>query len=203
MATERLLLREWRDSDIEVEAAASADPEVMRYLDVGARTREQVAEAHRRRMAVGQRVPGLGFWVGFASKEFVGWWILQPPDGPGQPQTPGEADLGYRLLRRWWRQGLASEAGRELLRYGFEELRLGRIFAQTLAVNQPSRAVMTSLGMSFVRSFPTDMPTRIAGAEQGEVEYALTAAEWRARQAASSAPTAAPRRRPEPPRGPG
>jgi RimJ/RimL family protein N-acetyltransferase len=34
------------------------------------------------------------------------------------PQVPGEADLGYRLLRRHWRRGYATEGARELIRYG-------------------------------------------------------------------------------------
>ncbi len=93
-------------------------------------------------------------------------WMLQPPHGPSQPKRPGEADLGYRLLRRQWRQGFASEGARELIRHGFEDLGLTRIFAQTMAVNGPSRATMASVGMQFVRGFveeydePVPAPSR-------------------------------------------
>jgi RimJ/RimL family protein N-acetyltransferase len=55
---------------------------------------------------------------------------------------------------------------------------LRRIFAQTLAVNTPSRAVMTSIGMHYTRSFPADYPDGIPGVEHGEVEYAITRDEW-------------------------
>ena len=105
---------------------------MLRYLDPRAGTRAEVEEAHRRRVAAAKKIPGLGFWVGFTRGDFVGWWILQPPHGPDQPQVPGQADLGYRLLRRYWRQGLASEGSRELLRYGFEDMALQRI-RQTMA----------------------------------------------------------------------
>ena len=65
--------------------------------------------------------------------------MLQPPHGPSQPNEPGAADLGYRLLRRQWRQGYAREGSLEFIRHGFEDLGLRRIFAQTMAVNLPVR----------------------------------------------------------------
>src|SRR5262245_43366922 len=117
LSTERLRLVPLADEHLELEAELDSDPEVMRYLTGRAATRDEVEQAHRRRLAAARRVPGLGFWVGFADGAFVGWWILQPPHGPDQPQVPGEADLGYRLLRRHWRQGYASEGARELIRY--------------------------------------------------------------------------------------
>ena len=91
---------------------------------------------------------------------------------------PGEADLGCRLLRRCWRQGLASEGARELLRYGFEDLGLSRIFAQTMTVNEASRAVMTSIGMTYVRGFTGDFDEPIPGSAEGEVEYAISRRQW-------------------------
>jgi RimJ/RimL family protein N-acetyltransferase len=94
------------------------------------------------------------------------------PHGPSQPRIRGEADLGYRLPQRYWRQGYASEGARELVRHGFEDLGLTRIFAQTMAVNQPSRATMASVGLKFVRIFAEDYDVPIPGHEQGEVEWA-------------------------------
>jgi RimJ/RimL family protein N-acetyltransferase len=176
--TDRIELVPLADEHLELEVELDSDPEVLRYLSPGPRTRAEVKEAHQRRMAAAGTVPGLGFWVGFVDGDFVGWWILQPPEGPGQPYGIDQADLGYRILRRHWRQGLASEGSRELIRYGFMDMRLRRIFAQTLAVNTPSRAVMTSLGMHYVRSFPADYPAGIPGVHQGEVEYAITREEW-------------------------
>lgn len=90
----------------------------------------------------------------------------------------GEADLGYRLLRRWWRRGLASEGARELLRYGFEDINLSRIFAQTMTVNQGSRAVMASIGMTHVRTFAGNFDCPLPGSEEGEVEYAISRYQW-------------------------
>lgn len=178
--TERLRLVPLADDHLELEVELDADPEVMRYLTGRALSRPEVEQAHGRRLAAAREVPGLGFWVGFAGEAFVGWWILQPPHGPDQPKVPGEADLGYRLLRRSWRRGYASEGARELVRYGFTDVGLDRIFAQTMAVNEPSRATMSAAGLSFVRSFVTggSYDDAVAGSEQGEVEYEITRTAW-------------------------
>jgi RimJ/RimL family protein N-acetyltransferase len=178
LRTERIELVPLADEHLELEVELDSDPEVLRYLNPGAGTRAEVKEAHQRRMAAAGTVPGLGFWVGFVGRDFVGWWILQPPEGPGQPYSTDQADLGYRIQRRHWRRGFASEGSRELMRYGFMDIGLRRIFAQTLAVNTPSQAVMMSLGMHYVRRFPADYPDGIPGVESGEVEYAITRDEW-------------------------
>lgn len=183
LETERLRLVPLGDGHLEFEIELDADPEVMRHISGRAHSPEEVKQAHQRRIAAAVEVPGLGFWAGFAAGEFVGWWILQPPNGPDQPKVAGEADLGYRLLRRYWRRGYASEGARELIRYGFEDVGLNRIFAQTMAVNAASRATMAAVGLTFARAFISGEPydELVAGAEQGEVEYEITKATWQRR----------------------
>lgn len=194
--TERMTLVPLAEEHLEHEVELDADPEVMRYLvDGRARTREEVVVAHRRRLATARVVDGLGFWAGFLREDgqFVGWWILEPPSreagsdvgAAGQSAMAGQAELGYRIMRRLWRHGLASEGSRELLRHGFEDLGLERVFAQTMAVNAGSQAVMASLGMRLVRTFALedspDFSVAIEGSQHGEVEYAVTRREWTAR----------------------
>jgi RimJ/RimL family protein N-acetyltransferase len=177
LRTARLTLVPLSDEHLELEFELDSDPEVMRYLTGRAATRAEVEAAHRRRITT---APGFGFWMGFAGEDFVGWWILRPPHGPDQPPVDGEAELGYRLLRRHWRRGYAREGSRELIRYGFEVLGLDRIFAQTMAVNTPSRATMVSAGLTFARAFTSaeDYDEVLPGAEQGEVEYEITRSQW-------------------------
>ena len=182
LETDRLLLRAPVPEDADALAPMYADPEVMRYVGNGtARTPDEVAGYHRRRLATAERAAGFGFWAGFTAEQFVGWWILEPPDRPDQGPVTGQAALGYRLLRRYWRQGLASEGARELLRHGFADLGLHRIFAETMAVNEASPATMASIGLRYVRTFTADWEEPIAGSEHGEVEYAITRDEWLAR----------------------
>lgn len=182
LRTDRLSLVPLAEEHLEHEIELDSDPEVMRYLLEGrARTRQEVEAAHRRRLSAADRVPGLGYWAGFACDAFVGWWILEPPERADQGPVDGQAELGYRILRRNWRNGFASEGGRELIRHGLAELGLWRIFAETMAVNAASRATMRSLGMGCVRTFDSGHIS-IEGSEHGEVEYAITRREWLAVQ---------------------
>jgi RimJ/RimL family protein N-acetyltransferase len=187
--TERITLVPLADVHLEWEIELDSDPEVMRYLSGRASTREEIEAGHAKRMAAARKVDGLGFWVGLVDDEFVGWWTLQPAHGPDQPDDRGVADLGYRLLRRHWRKGLASDGARELLRYGFDDIELDRIIAQTLAVNAASRAVMERAGLTYVRTFPTSMTGSVEGADRGEVEYEMTREQWGARNRRTTSPT--------------
>jgi RimJ/RimL family protein N-acetyltransferase len=178
--TARLTLVPLADEHLDLEVELDSDAEVMRYLTGRALSRAEVERAYQRRIGAARTVPGLGFWVGFDGDDFIGWWVLQPPHGPDQPQVAGEADLGYRLLRRHWRRGYATEGARELIRYGFDDVGLNRIFAQTMAVNTPSRATMTAAGLTFARAFISgdSYDDLVPGAEQGEVEYEITRSTW-------------------------
>jgi RimJ/RimL family protein N-acetyltransferase len=178
LQTERITLVPLADEHLEWEVELDSDPEVMRYLSGRASTREEVEASHARRMAAAQKVEGLGFWIGLVDDRFVGWWTLQPAHGPDQPNDPGVADLGFRLLRRHWRRGIASEGARELVRYGFDDVGLDRIIAQTMTVNAGSRNVMERIGLTYVRTFPTSMTAHVEGVEEGEVEYEMTREQW-------------------------
>ena len=182
LRTRRLDLLPLADDHLEFEIELDSDPEVHRYLNLRERTREEARHDHVARLERGRQIDGLGVWAGFGTGDetpaFVGLWMLQPPHGPSQRPVAGEADLGYRLLRRWWRRGLATEGARELLRHGFEDLGLTRIFAQTMAVNRPSRATLESLGLTFVRRFHEEYDEHVPGHEQGEVEYEMRRDDW-------------------------
>jgi RimJ/RimL family protein N-acetyltransferase len=178
--TERISLVPLADEHVEWEVELDSDPEVMRYLSGRAGTREEVEAGHARRIAAAEKVDGLGFWVGLVDDDFVGWWTIQPAHGPDQPDDPGVADLGYRLLRRHWGKGLASEGARELVRYGFEDVGLDRIIAQTMAINARSRGVMERVGLICVRTYPSSTTAPVEGVEEGEVEYEMTPEQWSA-----------------------
>ena len=62
-------------------------------------------------------------------------------------ETHAHAELGYWLAADYWGRGYATEAAREMLRYGFEDLRLNRIFASYFRHNQASGHILTKIGM--------------------------------------------------------
>ncbi len=67
------------------------------------------------------------------------------------------------------------------MRYGFDDVGLDRIIAQTMTVNAGSRAVMERIGLTYVRTFPTSMTAPLEGVEEGEVEYEMTREQWERR----------------------
>jgi len=181
--TARLRLVPLADEHLELEVELDADPEVLRYISGRAHTRVEVERSHSERMALGRKVPGLGYWIAFAADggEFVGLMMLPPARGPDQPDDPSVADLGYRLVRKHWRQGLATEASLALLRHAFDTVGVRLVIAQTMAVNAASRGVMTAAGLTYVRTYHPEFADPLPGTEQGEVEYEITRDDWRQR----------------------
>jgi RimJ/RimL family protein N-acetyltransferase len=195
--TERMLLVPLTDRHLELEVELDSDPGVLRFISGRAHGRDEVAASHAERLALGRRVPGLGYWMAFgtdggargsarpgseAAGEFLGLMMLPPAHGPDQPDDPTVADLGYRFLRRCWRQGLATEASRALLRHAFETVGVRRVIAQTMAVNAASRGVMAAAGLRYVRTYHPEFDEPLPGSEQGEVEYAITREDWLGRE---------------------
>jgi RimJ/RimL family protein N-acetyltransferase len=166
--TERLVLRPLTFDDVDTLLALDGDPEVMRYITGGRpSSRDDVIDIVRRRM--GRR------WMGAdrVTAEFVGWFGLVP-----SATTDGEYEVGYRLRREFWGQGLATEGTRALIDLAFTELGARRIWAETMAVNLRSRAVMERCGLRYGRTFHLEFDDPIDGTELGEVEYELSRADW-------------------------
>jgi RimJ/RimL family protein N-acetyltransferase len=189
----RLLLIPLADRHLDLEAQLDSDPEVLRYISGRARSRDDVVASHAQRTNLADKVNGLGYWMAFGTDggapdsaapehedegEFVGLMMLPPAHGPDQPDDPTVSDLGYRLVRRYWRQGLASEASRVLLRHAFETAGQNRVIAQTMAVNLGSRGVMEAIGMRYVRTYFPSWDDPLPGADSGEVEYEITRSMW-------------------------
>lgn len=144
--TERLVMRGWRETDRAAWAAMNADPEVMRYFH-DTLTREQ-SDAMLDRMGAALEERGWGLWAleRQDTGELIGFTGLAVPahDLPFQPCV----EVGWRLARSAWGLGFATEAGRESLRVGFDEVGLGEVVSMTSVLNGPSRAVMHRLGMT-------------------------------------------------------
>jgi ribosomal-protein-alanine N-acetyltransferase len=87
------------------------------------------------------------------------------------------AELGYWLGRPYWGRGYATEAGREVVRYGFEDLGLHRIGASHLGSNLASGKVMRKIGMTHEGTRPEQY--KIWGTYEDRVDYGLLARDWR------------------------
>ena len=146
--TERLGMRPYHPDDAEAFLALCSDPEVMRYIPGEATP--NTLDAMRQMLAdyPDYEKHGFGRWscILKESGRFIGFTGLKLLE-----DFDGEVDLGYRFFREFWGRGIATEAGLESLRYGFEVLDLQRIIGITLPENIASRRVLAKCGMSFER----------------------------------------------------
>lgn len=151
LETERLLLRQWKDSDYPAFARMSADAETMRYFPSVLTDAQSRDIADRCRELIDQR--GWGFWAVEvkASNEFAGFIGLHVPSAE-LPFSPC-VEIGWRLARDFWGQGLATEGAQAALDFAFHELSLAEVVAFTTLSNSRSQRVMQRLGM--VRSEKT------------------------------------------------
>lgn len=180
LSTQRLSLQPLTAAHLQHFKDLNSHAEVLRYIEGRALTEAEAIEDHADRLAAGTLLPGLGVWSGFLKDggEFVGWWSIAPFNTASGPLDPKTGDLGYRLLPKFWLQGLAKEGARELLRHAFEDLGLESARADTMFVNEPSRATMASCGLKYVRTFFVEFDDPLPGTELGEVEYGITKEEW-------------------------
>ena len=150
IATERLLLRQWRDEDLEPFAALNADPVVMEHFPATMAREASDAFADHNRERIAER--GWGLWAVEADGAFIGFVGLNEPDF-----MPG-VEIGWRLARGAWGKGYATEAARAAAAYAFEELRLPEIVSFTATTNLRSQRVMERIGMTRDPSGDFDHP---------------------------------------------
>jgi RimJ/RimL family protein N-acetyltransferase len=172
LTTARLLLRRWRPDDLDPLAAMDADPEVMRYIGDGStRDREQTAttlalmERHWDEFGYGLFATEIA-----ATDEFVGWIGLATPRF--LPEVMPTVEIGWRLARRFWGQGLATEGAAAVLRFAFVDCELDRIVSIRHVDNHASGRVMEKLGLHF------DRGTTVPATGQPVVVTAMTRDEY-------------------------
>jgi RimJ/RimL family protein N-acetyltransferase len=141
LRTDRLLLRPWRDDDLEPFAALNADPAVMEHFPSLLSRAQSDAMVERIRGHFARE--GFGLWAvelpGVAP--FIGFTGLPRPSF-----MPG-VEVGWRLASDYWSAGYATEAARASIAWGFDQLQLPEIFAMVVPDNLRSQRVMAKLGM--------------------------------------------------------
>jgi RimJ/RimL family protein N-acetyltransferase len=143
--TPRLLIRPRTLADTDDCLAMDREPGVTRFIDGP----WSDATAHRAFIEARTRGPyaaGFGYWSicsrADAKRSFLGWVLLIPADALGP-----EIEIGWRLRRDAWRQGLASEAANPLLRHAFVTLNLPKVIADIDPDNAGSIRVAEKIGL--------------------------------------------------------
>jgi len=181
LVTERLRMRQWRETDREPFARLNADPRVMAFFPKPLSRLESDAMAERIESRI--TANGWGFWAveRLDSHEFIGFVGLNHP-APELPCSPC-VEVGWRLSFDQWGKGYATEAAMRALNIGFNSLSLTEIVAFTPIGNVRSRAVMERLRMqNTVKVFDHPHVAAESGLRQ-HCLYKVTHADW-ARHAA-------------------
>jgi RimJ/RimL family protein N-acetyltransferase len=180
LRTERLLLRRWRDDDIDAMTAINQDPVVM--ATIGPLSTRELTAAFIERTEAGFDHRGFGFWcveqiggapcIGFVGASVPSWTA---------PFTPC-IEVGWRLASAAWGNGYASEAAVATLDDVFARIDVAEIVSFTAAINRKSRRVMEKLGMRRDDDGDFEHPVVPLGDPlRPHVLFRITAGEWWAR----------------------
>lgn len=148
LETKRLLLRGWRDEDLGPYARLCADPEVMRYIGDGSTLAPGQSERQISCFVRHWEERGLGLWAveEKASGAFAGFAGLVHQEG--WTEGPYKTEVGWRFGRGFWGRGLATEAAKASVNYGFERLGLERVISIIQPGNVASRRVAEKAGLT-------------------------------------------------------
>lgn len=155
--TARLILRDLLPTDVEGMYRMDADPDVHKYLGNNPVTsKEQIIDiiAFIRQQYIDH---GIGRWaiIDKESNDFVGWaglkYITEETNGHKHYY-----DLGYRLAKRYWGQGIATEAALATLAYAFDILGLNVVYAMADCENIGSNKILKKIGFTCVEVFEDD-----------------------------------------------
>jgi RimJ/RimL family protein N-acetyltransferase len=168
LETERLVLRGWREDDLDAYAAMLADPEVAQFI-WGALSRHD-AWRNLALMAGHWAVRGYGFWaverkLDRALLGRVGLW---------NPEGWPNVEVGWALVRHAWGQGFATEAARAARDYGFRTLDVPKLVSHIDSANTRSQAVARRLHETLKVPVDFEHGRRRITAESWEI----TRAEW-------------------------
>lgn len=146
LQTSRLVLREFTVADAEAYFLLNSDPEVIRYTgDPGVRDLAEARQVLIERPIADYRKHGYGRWacIAKATGELIGFAGLK------YLEELQDVDLGYRLQPAWWGRGLATEASRAVVDYGFQTLALPHILGLADPENIRSVRVLGKLGFRY------------------------------------------------------
>ena len=152
--TKRLIIREIVSTDIDAMLELHSDPEVHRYLGNNTITsRKQLIEIID--LLRQQYIDfGVGRWAMISKRtnEFIGWTGLEFVTNKTNNHI-NFYDLGYRLMKRFWGQGYATESAFASVEYGFDKLNATEVYAMADIDNDGSNKILKNVGLEYIETF--------------------------------------------------
>lgn len=157
LETERFIIREILPTDVDGMYELHSDPEVHKYLGNSTITnKEKIVEVinYVRKQYI---ETGVGRWaiIDKRTNEFIGWTGLELVTEEINNHI-NYYDLGYRLIKRFWGQGIATETAFASLKYAFNNLNADEVFARADCENTGSNKVLKKVGLKFIEKFDLD-----------------------------------------------
>ena len=144
LVTERLLIRDFTATDWQAVHTYASNPLVTQYMIWGPNTEHDTKAFIQRVIEMQGQSPRVDFE--FAVTLRTNGQII---GGVGIHVSDRQGEIGYCFHPDYWRQGYASEAAAAMLRFGFQELGLHRIYAKCRPDNIGSASVMKKIGMTY------------------------------------------------------
>ncbi len=154
--TDRLILREVVQTDLEAMFELDSDPEVHKYLGNKPvkRIEESIKSIEFIRNQYVER--GIGRWAVILkeTQEFLGWSGLKLNKGEEKMNGHNEFyDVGYRFIKRHWGKGYATESGLAAIQYAFETMKLKTVYGITEIGNLASHKALLKIGLDYIEDF--------------------------------------------------
>ena len=178
LTTERLLLHEYVSDDWRAVLAYQSDPRYLRYYPWTQRTAEDVQSFVQRFIDWQDEQPRTRSQ--FAIVLRAGGWLIGSCGIRKEAATAQQADLGYEIAPSHWGHGYAIEAARAVLAFGFQDLRLHRVWASCVAENTASAQVLEKVGMQ--RECRLRENRWMKGRWWDTLVYGILQHEWKAQQ---------------------
>jgi ribosomal-protein-alanine N-acetyltransferase len=152
--TERLNLREFISSDEAGLFELDSDPEVLKYLNQKPFTSINQSRELISYLRQQYAENGIGRWavIEKQTNEFIGWSGLKLIRETINNHT-NYYDIGYRLIKRFWGKGYATESAKAAIRYGFETLAADTIYGMCHINNSASKNALEKVGLEYVETF--------------------------------------------------
>ncbi|MDZ8187863.1 MAG: GNAT family protein [Nostoc sp. ChiSLP02] len=175
LETNRLLMREFIDTDWQAVFAYQSDPLYLLYTDWTHRTENDVCEFVQMFINQQKEEPRTKFQLAVVLKEenrLIGNCGIRVND-----LELKEANIGYEINSQYWGQGYATETAQAILKFGFDKLGMHRIWAWCVTENIGSVRVLEKIGMH--REGHLGEKELIKGRWYDNFIYAILESEWK------------------------